>query len=112
VDLRSCQRNAGNTATRDTIQALGAKAEIVACDLADKAAVKSLTRHIVGPVSEGGLERTIDILINCGGIIRRCVLDLDCQTEVYRGANLSLTPIVTLHQERQPRITLMRIGKK
>lgn len=57
--------------TRDAIRALGRRAEIVICDLADKTAVKSLTKKIVGPKSEGGMGETIDILINCGGIIRR-----------------------------------------
>lgn len=57
--------------TRDAIRALGRRAEIVICDLADKNAVKSLTKKIVGPTSEGGMGETIDILINCGGIIRR-----------------------------------------
>lgn len=59
------------TETRDAIRCLGRRAEIVVCDLADKQAVKALTKKIVGDKSEGGMGETIDILINCGGIIRR-----------------------------------------
>lgn len=62
------------TETRDTIRSFGRRAEIVVCDLADKAAVRGLTKKIVGPKSEGGMGETIDILINCGGIIRRYVV--------------------------------------
>lgn len=65
------QRNESNTETRDAIRALGRRAEIVTCDLADKESVKGLTKRVVSPKNEGGMGETIDILINCGGIQRR-----------------------------------------
>ncbi|KAK9895441.1 NAD-binding protein [Cystobasidium minutum MCA 4210] len=71
ADVILIQRNESNTETRDSIRALGRRAEIVTCDLADKESVRGLTKRVVGPKSEGGMGETIDILINCGGIQRR-----------------------------------------
>lgn len=74
ADIVLVQRaaNPPNTQTRDQILALGGKVIIVECDLSDKVQVKGLAKKVTGPKSEGGLEQIIDIVINCGGIQRRC----------------------------------------
>jgi 2-deoxy-D-gluconate 3-dehydrogenase len=61
ADLILVQRNTTNTATLDAIKAEGGKADIVVCDLADKASVEKLIPHVTGE-----LGRTLDIVINCG----------------------------------------------
>jgi len=66
ADICLVQRDESNTATRDAIRALGRRAEIAVCDLADMAAVKI--------VFDRGLELMggdIHIMVNCGGIQRR-----------------------------------------
>ncbi|KZO95471.1 NAD-P-binding protein [Calocera viscosa TUFC12733] len=60
------QRNAANTATRDALRLLGVRSEIVLCDLADMASVKTVFDRALELM--GG---EIHILVNCGGIQRR-----------------------------------------
>lgn len=55
-----------NTQTRDAVIALGRKARIYVCDLADKAQVARVVPTVTGEWNE-----KIDILVNCGGIQRR-----------------------------------------
>lgn len=98
------------TETRDTIRELGRRAEIVQCDLADKAAVKALTKKIVGPTSEGGLGETIDILINCGGIIKRSVMHSGRLSEKHKVKAKLMQPFTP--PEHQQKIILMKIGMK
>ena len=60
------QRDVANTSTRDAIRAKGHKADIVYCDLRDVVSVKG--------VFGGALEvlgGRIDILVNCGGLLKR-----------------------------------------
>ncbi|WVQ82198.1 hypothetical protein IAT38_004326 [Cryptococcus sp. DSM 104549] len=66
ADVILVQRDTSNTATRDAIAATGRKADIVVCDLADNAAVEKLIPHVTKD-----LGRTLDIVVNCGGIQRR-----------------------------------------
>jgi 2-deoxy-D-gluconate 3-dehydrogenase len=60
------QRDESNTATRDAIKALGRRAEIAVCDLADMTAVKTVFDRALELM--GG---EIHIMVNCGGIQRR-----------------------------------------
>ena len=60
ADLILIQRDTKNTATKDAIIAAGGKADIVVCDLADKAQVGGL---IEGIVKSG---RVLDVVVNCG----------------------------------------------
>ncbi|KAI8712756.1 hypothetical protein NCS52_01374600 [Fusarium sp. LHS14.1] len=60
------QRGATNTDTVDSIRARGARAEIVLCDLGDMDAVKGVFQQALD-VMDG----RIDILVNCGGILKR-----------------------------------------
>lgn len=66
ADIILVQRNTSNTSTRDAIVAAGRKADIVVCDLGDAAAVGKLIPHVTKE-----LGRTLDIVVNCGGIQRR-----------------------------------------
>lgn len=66
ADIILVQRNTSNTATRDDIIAAGGKADIVVCDLGDAASVAKLIPHVTKE-----LGRTLDIVVNCGGIQRR-----------------------------------------
>lgn len=59
------QRNDTNTTTKDLIISSGGSCDIVVCDLADQASVAKLIPGVVG----GG--RSLDIVVNCGGIQRR-----------------------------------------
>ena len=61
ADLILVQRDTKNTGTKDAIEATGGKADIVVCDLGDKASVGNLIPHVTGE-----LKRTIDIVVNCG----------------------------------------------
>ena len=74
--FRSPQRSRENLETHDKIKALGREVDIVVCDLAVEADVKSVAKKVTGPKSEGGLGLDIDILLNCGGIQRRWVLSI------------------------------------
>lgn len=71
ADVILVQRDESNTATKDRItseggvEGKGGRADIVVCDLADTKAVSGL---IPGVVDSG---RTLDIVVNCGGIQRR-----------------------------------------
>ncbi|CAK9781879.1 NAD(P)-binding protein [Cutaneotrichosporon oleaginosum] len=58
------QRNTSNTETQERIRAVGRQADIVVCDLADAAAVGGLIASVTQT-------RTLDIVVNCGGIQRR-----------------------------------------
>ncbi|KZT54644.1 NAD(P)-binding protein [Calocera cornea HHB12733] len=60
------QRDASQTGTRDALRLLGARSEIVRCDLADMASVKTVFERALELM--GG---EIHILVNCGGIQRR-----------------------------------------
>lgn len=66
ADIILVQRNTSNTSTRDAIVAAGRKADIVVCDLSDAVAVGKLIPHVTKE-----LGRTLDIVVNCGGIQRR-----------------------------------------
>ncbi|KAI5474651.1 2-deoxy-D-gluconate 3-dehydrogenase [Pseudohyphozyma bogoriensis] len=71
ADIILVQRSKENLETHDKIKALGVNVDIVVCDLADEKSVKGLAKQVTGPASEGGLGRSVDILLNCGGIQRR-----------------------------------------
>ncbi|KAK8864232.1 hypothetical protein IAR55_001478 [Kwoniella newhampshirensis] len=66
ADIILVQRNTTNTATRDSIVSSGGKADIVVCDLASAEQVSKLIPHVTKE-----LGRTLDIVVNCGGIQRR-----------------------------------------
>ncbi|KAG8748552.1 hypothetical protein FRC10_003686 [Ceratobasidium sp. 414] len=66
ADVCIVQRDESNTATRDAARALGRRAEIVVCDLADLPAVKTVFDRAVELM--GG---QVHIMVNCGGIQRR-----------------------------------------
>ncbi|KAL8286479.1 hypothetical protein RQP46_004496 [Phenoliferia psychrophenolica] len=65
------QRSRENLETHDKIKALGREVDIVVCDLAVEADVKTVCKKVTGPKSEGGMGLEVDILLNCGGIQRR-----------------------------------------
>lgn len=73
LSIAQKQRSKENLETFEMIKALGRQVDVAVCDLADKDAVKGLTRRVTSSSEEveGGLGRSIDILINCGGIQRR-----------------------------------------
>lgn len=75
------QRSKENVATYNAITAIGRRVSIAVCDLANDQDVKGLTKRVTGSKEEGGMGHTIDILVNCGGIQRRCVE----RVEVGRG---------------------------
>lgn len=60
------QRDTKNTATVDAIHARGGKAKIIASDLADMNAVKD-----VFPEALNAMNDQIDIVVNCGGLLKR-----------------------------------------
>ncbi|BEJ15543.1 hypothetical protein CspHIS471_0501480 [Cutaneotrichosporon sp. HIS471] len=64
ADIILVQRNTTNTDTKGRIEAVGRKADIVVCDLADAKAVGELIPSVTQT-------RVLDIVINCGGIQRR-----------------------------------------
>lgn len=66
ADVCLVQRDESNTATRDAIRALGRRAEIAVCDLADLTAVKAVFGRALELM--GG---EVHIMVNCGGIQRR-----------------------------------------
>jgi 2-deoxy-D-gluconate 3-dehydrogenase len=65
ADIVLVQRSTENKETAQKIEQAGRKATIVVCDLADNAAVKGLIKKVVGKSEEGGLELTLDIVVNC-----------------------------------------------
>lgn len=70
ADIVSLQRDLSKTGTADAIKALGRRCWIVECDLSNKSQVKGIVKKVM----EQHLapeNRTIDILVNCGGIQRR-----------------------------------------
>ncbi|KAJ7077303.1 NAD-binding protein [Mycena belliarum] len=71
ADLILVQRSLDNRDTAAQAEALGRRATVVQCDLADKAQVGGLVQRITGSAETGGLGLAIDILVNCGGIQRR-----------------------------------------
>ncbi|KAM0429981.1 hypothetical protein ACHAPT_005987 [Fusarium lateritium] len=60
------QRDTSNTETADAIRARGVKAQILPCELGDMEAVKGIFQKALD-VMDG----RIDILVNCGGILKR-----------------------------------------
>lgn len=60
------QRDTTNTDTADAIRDRGVRAEIISCDLDDMDAVKGVFQRALD-VMDG----RIDILVNCGGILKR-----------------------------------------
>ncbi|KDE07520.1 2-deoxy-D-gluconate 3-dehydrogenase [Microbotryum lychnidis-dioicae p1A1 Lamole] len=70
ADIVLVQRNKENLETYNKIKALGRQVDIAVCDLSSDIEVKGLVKQVVGPTSEGGLGREIDVLVNCGGIQR------------------------------------------
>ncbi|KAG9128364.1 hypothetical protein FRC07_000038 [Ceratobasidium sp. 392] len=66
ADVCLVQRDESNSATRDAIRALGRRAEIVVCDLADLSAVRTVFDRALEII--GG---EVHIMVNCGGIQRR-----------------------------------------
>jgi 2-deoxy-D-gluconate 3-dehydrogenase len=66
ADTILVQRDASNTMTKDLIEQSGGKADIFECDLADKDQVSKLIPQLTEKMG-----RTIDIVVNCGGIQRR-----------------------------------------
>lgn len=68
ADVILVQRNDTNTTTKDLLEktggyeGTGGKADIVVCDLGDKADVAKLVPRVVGEMG-----RTLDIVVNCGG---------------------------------------------
>ena len=60
------QRDTSKTETADAIRARGIKAETIACDLADMNDVKGVFQRAL-EVMDG----RIDILVNCGGLLKR-----------------------------------------
>lgn len=63
ADVVLVQRSTENQTTANEIRALGRKAEIVVCDLANDKAVKGLIKSVVS--KEEGLGLDIDIVVNC-----------------------------------------------
>lgn len=61
------QRDVSNTATRDAIVAAGGQADIVQCDLGDRADAEKVFDKALQVVGSGG----IDILVNNGGMLER-----------------------------------------
>lgn len=79
--IRRCapaQRNVDDKSTAEQIVAVAPTRTvvIVPCDLAVKEQVRSVVGRITDPEAQGGLGRTVDILVNCGGIQRRHVVFL------------------------------------
>ncbi|WRT66177.1 uncharacterized protein IL334_003130 [Kwoniella shivajii] len=66
ADVILVQRNTSNTTTKDEIVKSGGKADIVVCDLSSSEDVSKLIPHVTGE-----LKRTLDVVVNCGGIQRR-----------------------------------------
>ncbi|WVF71658.1 2-deoxy-D-gluconate 3-dehydrogenase [Kwoniella sp. CBS 6097] len=66
ADIILIQRDESNPSTRDAIRSSGGKADIVVCDLSSAADVAKLIPHVTKD-----LGRTLDIVVNCGGIQRR-----------------------------------------
>jgi short-subunit dehydrogenase len=65
ADLILIQRDESNTTTRDTIRKAGGKADIVVCDLSDKVEVAKLIPKVTGE-----LGRVLDVVVNCGALLR------------------------------------------
>lgn len=65
ADIVLVQRSLEDTRTRDDIVAVGRRAEIVVCDLANAEQVKALVGKVVTSKEDGGMGIDVDILINC-----------------------------------------------
>ncbi|KAK9321847.1 2-deoxy-d-gluconate 3-dehydrogenase [Lipomyces orientalis] len=66
ADIIMLQRDTSRRETLTAVEAVGSKATIVKCNLADAEEVKGIVNHITQE-----LGYTVDILVNCGGIQRR-----------------------------------------
>lgn len=70
ADIVSIQRSSENQETANTIRAAGRQCWIVECDLGNKPQVKGVVKKVMDDIlSPKG--KSIDIVINCGGIQRR-----------------------------------------
>lgn len=69
ADVVSLQRDSSKTGTAEAIRATGRKCWIVECDLSNKTQVRGIVKQVMAILQPEN--RTIDILINCGGIQRR-----------------------------------------
>ncbi|KAF7321888.1 ATP-binding cassette transporter [Mycena kentingensis (nom. inval.)] len=96
ADLILIQRSATNTDTADQAKALGRRATIVECDLADKAQLGKIVHKITASEAEGGLGLTIDILVNCGGIQRRAPAEKFSDTDWEEVQQVNLNAVFTL----------------
>lgn len=65
ADIALVQRSAGDTATKELVEAAGRRCEIILCDLAEMDQVKQVMDQV------DRLFGRVDILVNNGGIQRR-----------------------------------------
>lgn len=94
ADIILVQRNTSNTATRDDIIAAGGKADIVVCDLGDSASVAKLIPHVTKE-----LGRTLDIVVNCGGIQRRHPVELFPEDDWNEVLQVNLNTVFTITRD-------------
>ncbi|WVO16393.1 2-deoxy-D-gluconate 3-dehydrogenase [Cryptococcus depauperatus] len=94
ADIILVQRNTSNTTTRDDIVKAGGKADIVVCDLADAAAVGKLIPHVTKE-----LGRTLDIVVNCGGIQRRHPVEVFPDEDWQEVLQVNLNTVFTITRD-------------
>lgn len=94
ADIILVQRNTSNTATRDDIVSAGGKADIVVCDLGDSASVAKLIPHVTKE-----LGRTLDIVVNCGGIQRRHPVELFPEDDWNEVLQVNLNTVFTITRD-------------
>lgn len=74
--IYNVQRDTSNDDTASRIRSLGRQAWIVSCDLSSSEDCRSVVRRITS-TADDGLGLTIDILVNCGGVQKRLVTELN-----------------------------------
>ncbi|KAL6366026.1 hypothetical protein LRP88_00119 [Fusarium phalaenopsidis] len=99
------QRDTTNTDTADAIRDRGARAEIVSCDLGDMDAVKGVFQQALD-----AMEGRIDILVNCGGILKRKEV-LSVSEEEWDVMDVNLKALFFLCQAAGRHMVPRRSGK-
>ncbi|WWC89503.1 2-deoxy-D-gluconate 3-dehydrogenase [Kwoniella dendrophila CBS 6074] len=92
ADIILVQRDTKNTATKDEIEKLGGKADIVVCDLSSNEQVSKLIPDIVKT-------RVLDIVVNCGGIQRRHPVENFPESDWNEVLQVNLNTVFTITRD-------------
>lgn len=105
ADIALIQRSAGDTATKESVEAVGRRCEIILCDLAEMEQVKQVMDQV------DRLFGRVDILVNNGGIQRRSPADTFEEADWDDVLDVNLKTVFLLCQQAGRRMIAQRRGK-